>query len=182
MKFETYYKNARNNISQQTFKSEYSYELALYNHFVDLFIPNEDQDFTKSWRWNIQQNALQSKHDGKTHIKQLLNQVFDAFQLANESNIDTSLENEVLKQFNYLDVVTCDELMLEEEPFLEIAICEMTGFKYEVTLTLNNPNLFLLVAETGDFRVQGHSSWSSAVMINGHNQELVNYLNQITGE
>jgi len=182
MKFETYYKKARNYISQQTFKSEYSYELALYNHFVELLIPDSDQNFIKSWRWNIQQNALKSKHDGKTHIKQLLNQVFDAFQTANESNTGNYLENEVLNQFYYLDMVTCDELMLEEEPFLEITMYKMTGFKYEVTLTLNSPNLFLLVAETGDFRVHGHSSWRSAVMINGHNQELVNYLNQITGE
>ena len=182
MKFETYYRKARNHISKQNFKSTHSYELALYNHFVELFIPDTDQHFIKSWRWNIQKNALQSKHDGKTHIKQLLNQVFDAFQLANESNTDTSLENEVLKQFNYLDVVTCDALMHEEEPFLEIATSEVTGFKYQVVLTLNSPNLFLLVDETGDFRVQGHSSWSSAVMMNGHNQELVNYLDQITGE
>lgn len=182
MKFETYYKNARDHISKQTFKSEYYYELALYNHFVELFIPDTDQHFIKSWRWNIQQNALQSKHDGKTHIKQLLNQVFDAFQLAYDSNTDTSLESEVLKQFNYLDVVACDELMLEEEPFLGITTCEETGFKYQVTLTLNSPNLILLVDEAGAFRVEGHSSWSSPVMMNGHNQELVNYLNQTMGE
>lgn len=182
MKFETYYKKARNYISQQTFKSEYSYELALYNHFVELLIPDSDQYFIKSWRWNIQQNALQSKHNGKTHIKQLLNQVFDAFQLPNESNTDTSIENEVLKQFNYLDVVTCDELMLEEEPFLDIKTCEGTDFKYQVTLSLNSPNLFLLVDEGGAFRVEGHSSWSSPVMMNGHNQELVKFLNQIMGE
>lgn len=182
MKFETYYNKARNYISQQTFKSEYGYELALYNHFVELLIPETDQSFIKSWRWNIQQNALQSKHNGKTHIKQLLNQIFDAFQLAHESNTDASLESEVLKQFNYLDVVTCNELMLEEEPFLGIATCEGTGFKYEVTLALNSPNLFLLVDEAGDFRVEGHSSWSSPVMMNGHNQELVNYLNQTMGE
>jgi hypothetical protein len=53
------------------------------------------------------------------------------------------------------------------------------NFKYEVTLSLNSPNLFLLIDENGHFEVQGHSSWYPTLKMNGRNTELLEYFNMI---
>ena len=37
------------------------------------------------------------------------------------------------------------------------------NYKYEVTIALNNPNLFLFIDENGRFKVEGYSSWCSTV-------------------
>lgn len=181
MKFETHYKKSINNISKQFFESEYGYEIALFNHFIDSLIPTTDQNFIKLWRLNIKQNALQSKHDRKVHIKQLLIQVFDSIQRSNETDNEFSaLENNVMEQFDYLNIITCDELDKKEQPFLGVTTSDESNFKYEVTLMLNNPSMFLLVAENGTFRVDGYSYWYETVTINGYNQELINYINKIS--
>lgn len=118
MKFETYYKKSLRHISKENLSQlGYNYELALYNHFVNSLIPEVSQHFIKSWRWNIQQNALKDKYCGKIHIKQLLTQIFDSLQLQlenNTSNIVSPLENDVLDQFKHLNEVTYDELAQEE--------------------------------------------------------------------
>jgi len=55
MKFETHYKKSLANIKKHSFESEYRYELALYNHFVESLIPITAQQFIKSWRWNVRE-------------------------------------------------------------------------------------------------------------------------------
>jgi len=103
----------------------------------------------------------------KNHGKLLMNQV------------TTELEKAVKVQFDHLNIVTTAELTQEEQPFLHISKSDDSSFNYEITLTLNGPNLFCLVDESGGFRVEGHSSWCSPVIINGYNQDLINYINQI---
>ena len=76
MKFETIYKNTKSRIKRESFKDDYSFELSFYNEFSQSLTTNES--FIKSWRWNVQQNAGMSVHEGRVHIKTMLRQVFDA--------------------------------------------------------------------------------------------------------
>jgi hypothetical protein len=180
MKFETHYKKSLANINKHSFESEYRYELALYNHFVESLIPITAQQFIKSWRWKVRENAIRSKYDGRIHIKQLLTQVFESNLLGNTVN---DLEKAVEEQFIYLDSITSEELSQIEEPFLGVDTCdEGDNFKFEVTLTFGSPNLFLFVDEDGGFRIEGYSPSHSSVNMNGHNKELLNYFNQTIGE
>jgi hypothetical protein len=89
----------------------------------------------------------------------------------------TELEKDTKSQFDHLSRVTLAELIQEEQPFLHIGTSNDINFMYEITLTLNNPNLFCLVDEKGKFRVEAHSSWYSSVMIDGYNQALIDYIN-----
>ena len=89
---------------------------------------------------------------------------------------DQSHEN---TQFDHLSRVTLTELIQEEQPFLHISRSDDANYRYELTLTLNGPNLFCLVDEKGKFRVEGHSSWYPSVMMDGYNQDLIDYINQI---
>jgi hypothetical protein len=89
----------------------------------------------------------------------------------------TELEKNTKSQFDHLSRVTLAELIQEEQPFLHIDTSDEANFMYEITLTLNNPNLFCLVDEKGKFRVEGHSSWYSPVIIDGYNQALIDYIN-----
>ncbi|MGB0835560.1 MAG: hypothetical protein ACPGR2_13695 [Psychrobium sp.] len=81
MKFETAYKKAKQKIKREDFNDEYSYELYLYNKFVELI--NANESFIKCYRWNIQQNAMQSTHAGKEHIKSMLRQAYAAYSEVN---------------------------------------------------------------------------------------------------
>jgi hypothetical protein len=76
MKFETIYKNTKSKIQRELFSDDYSFELFFYNEFSQSLTTNES--FIKSWRWNVQQNAGMSVHEGRVHIKTMLRQVFDA--------------------------------------------------------------------------------------------------------
>ena len=89
----------------------------------------------------------------------------------------TELEKDTKSQFDHLSRVTLAELIQEEQPFLHIGTTDDANFMYEITLTLNGPNLFCLVDNKGRFRVEGHSSWYSSVMIDGYNQALIDYIN-----
>ena len=93
------------------------------------------------------------------------------------NKLTTELEKNTKNQFDHLSRVTLAELIQEEQPFLHIDTSDDANFMYEITLTLNNPNLFCLVDEKGKFRVEGHSSWYSSVMIDGYNQALIDYIN-----
>ncbi|GGE91380.1 hypothetical protein [Pseudoalteromonas gelatinilytica] len=77
MKFETVYKKAKMEIKRKEFSDDYSYEIYLYNKFVEII--NFNENFVKAWRWNIQQNAMLSIHQGKEHIKMMLRQVYAAY-------------------------------------------------------------------------------------------------------
>lgn len=180
MKFETHYRKSLANIEKHSFESKYSYELALYNHFVESLIPVIAQQFIKSWRSNVRENAFKSKYDGRMHIKQLLTQVFESNQLGNAVN---DLEKAVEEQFIYLDSITNYELSQIEEPFLGVDTCDGDDhFKFDVTLTFGGPNLFLFVDENGGFTIEGYSPSHSPVKMSGHNKELLNYFNQTIGE
>jgi hypothetical protein len=103
--------------------------------------------------------------------------------LGNDSSYTvTTLESEVKAQFNFLNNTTFDELSQTEEPFLGVTTSDDPSFKFEVTLTYGGPNVFLFVDENGGFRIEGHSFSCSSVTMVGHNKELLNYFNQITGE
>lgn len=107
----------------------------------------------------------------------------ESLQLRKVANPPPStLDSHVMEQFNYLNTITCNELSQEEQPFLGISASEEPNYKYEVTIALNSPNLFLYVDVNGSFVIEGHSSWCSPTTMHGHNKELVNYLDQITGE
>jgi hypothetical protein len=93
------------------------------------------------------------------------------------NQMTTELEKATKEQFDHLSIVTLAELTQEEQPFLHIGTSDDTNFKYEITLTLNSPNLFCLVDEDGEFRVEGHSSWYPSVMMKGYNRDLIDYIN-----
>jgi len=93
------------------------------------------------------------------------------------NQMTTELEKHIKVQFEHLRIVTLNELTQKKQPFLHISTSDDTNFKYEITLTLNSPNLFCLVDEDGKFRVEGHSSWHPPVMMGGHNQDLIDYIN-----
>jgi len=107
---------------------------------------------------------MQNKNNEKKDVKQMT----------------TELEKATKEQFDHLSIVTLAELTQEEQPFLHISISDDANFRYEITLTLNGPNLFCLVDENGKFRVEGHSSWYPSVMMDGHNQVLSDYINTIS--
>jgi len=92
----------------------------------------------------------------------------------------TELEKHTKEQFDHLSIVTLAELIQEEQPFLHISTSEDANFRYDITLTLNVSNLFCLVDEDGKFRVEGHSSWYPSVMMDGYNQDLIDYINTIS--
>lgn len=96
------------------------------------------------------------------------------------NKMTTELEKHTKEQFDHLSIVTLAELIQEEQPFLHISTSEDANFRYEITLTLNGPNLFCLVDEDGEFRVEGHSSWYPSVMMDGYNQDLIDYINTIS--
>jgi len=89
----------------------------------------------------------------------------------------TELEKDTKNQFDHLSRVTLTELIQEEQPFLHIGTSDNANFLYEITLTLNGPNLFCLVDKKGKFRVEGHSSWYPSVMMDGYNKDLIDYIN-----
>lgn len=93
----------------------------------------------------------------------------------------SALESEVIDQFNYLSKSTFYELY-QEEPFLGVATSDDPSFKFKILLTFGGPNLFLLIDKSGGFRIEGHSPSCSSVTMNGHNIELLNYFNDMTGE
>jgi len=95
------------------------------------------------------------------------------------NKMTTELEKLTKEQFDHLSIVTLAELTQEEQPFLHISISDDANFKYEITLTLNSPNLFCLVNENGKFRVEGHSLWYPTVMMDGYNRGLIDYINTI---
>ena len=94
------------------------------------------------------------------------------------NQMTTELEEHTKVQFEHLSIVTLTELTQEEQPFLHISISDDANFKYEITLTLNSPNLFCLVDEDGKFRVEGHSLWYPTVMMDGYNRDLIDYINE----
>jgi hypothetical protein len=96
------------------------------------------------------------------------------------NKMTTELEKATKEQFDHLSIVTLTELTQEEQPFLHISTSDDTNFRYEITLTINSPNLFLFVDDNGGFRVEGHSSWCSTVKMDGHNEELLSYINTIS--
>ncbi len=80
MKFNTCYEKAREKININDYSDIHNYESELYEYFITEFADwNNDEFFIKSWRWNIQQNAIQAKGHGKKHIKTQLKEVFDAY-------------------------------------------------------------------------------------------------------
>jgi len=95
------------------------------------------------------------------------------------NQMTTELEKHTKEQFDHLSIVTLNELIQEEEPFLGVATSDDPSFKFEVTLTFGGPNLFCLVDEDGKFRVEGHSLWYPTVMMDGYNQDLIDYINYV---
>lgn len=77
MKFETAYNKAKQEIKKEDFNNDYSYELYLFNKFSDLI--NASESFIKHYKFNVQQNAMLSSHEGKEHIKSLLRQAYSAY-------------------------------------------------------------------------------------------------------
>lgn len=78
MKFETIYKKAKQKVKIEDYtRNSYGFELDLYNEFMDILTNNEY--FKKCWRWNVQQNAGLTVHEGRVHIKTLLKDVFNAY-------------------------------------------------------------------------------------------------------
>jgi hypothetical protein len=93
------------------------------------------------------------------------------------NQMTTELEKATKEQFDHLSIVTLSELTQEEQPFLHISTSDNANFKYEITLTLNSPNLLCLVDEDGKFKVEGHSYWHPSVMMKGYNRDLIDYIN-----
>jgi hypothetical protein len=70
--FETIYRKARE------LTLDRDCEFKLYNNFVKQFT-DENSSFALSWKWNVAQNSGVNKENGGKHIKELLRDVYYAF-------------------------------------------------------------------------------------------------------
>jgi hypothetical protein len=86
----------------------------------------------------------------------------------------------IIEQCSYLNTITYEELFATECHYLGIAKYKENGYYYEVTLTRNAPNIFLLIDNEGDFEVRAESKWWPTEIIRGQNKDLIKYLSTIS--
>lgn len=98
----------------------------------------------------------------------------------NRSNT-TDLMNEVIKRREQFQIVTAEQLLNQEEPFLGIEFDSSNHhYEYEITLTFGGPNIFLYADHLGNFKIEGWSpSYVGSFDKYSYNPQLSEYLAQL---
>lgn len=96
-------------------------------------------------------------------------------------NNTTDLMNEVINRREQFQIVTAEQLLNQEEPFLGIELDSSNHhYQFEITLTFGGPNIFLYADNSGNFKIEGWSpSYIGAFDQYGYNPQLSEYLAQL---
>lgn len=98
-----------------------------------------------------------------------------------DRNTATDLIREVINRRKQFQIITTEQLLNEEQPFLGIELdCSNSDYNFEITLTFGGPNIFLYVDHSGNFKVEGWGQgYTRSFDKYGHNPQLSKYLAQL---
>lgn len=96
-------------------------------------------------------------------------------------NSTTDFISEVINRREQFQVITAEQLLNEEQPFLGIQLDHSNhDYQFEITLTFGGPNIFLYVDHSGNFKIEGWSqSHTRSFDKYGYNPQLSDYLAQL---